>query len=83
MAVSIDIVDPKRATSKVDVLAIIGRKASLTRKDVLALVPSELQPAWKEMVASLKGGDAGKSTSTWNAGSKPQRLIAAVLPVKA
>ena len=80
MAVSIDIVDPKRATSKVDVLAIVGRKASLTRKDVLALVPSELQPAWKEMVASLKGGDAGKSASTWNAGGKPQRLIAAVLP---
>ena len=80
MVTTIDLTDPKKATGKVDVLVVIGRKSRLTDDDVMSVLPASCREVWGEMVKSLKGGDTGASTGTWIPGAKPQRIVAAALP---
>ncbi|MCO4745610.1 MAG: leucyl aminopeptidase family protein [Proteobacteria bacterium] len=64
----------------VDTLLVFGRKNELLRDDVLAALPASLDVnVYKAMVNATRGGDSGRTTSSWTT-DKPAKVVIGVLP---
>ena len=69
--------DDVNSIPSVKTLVVIGRSNQLS-EDSTAAITGLPDSTWAAMCASLKGGDAGASTSSWDENGK--KVVAAVLP---